>query len=71
MSSNNQNPLADKAMQRWADADLEGNLEKAWELEAQAHPIGRVGLSQVKMLLIWFIFYHLMKQALLLVACTV
>lgn len=48
-------PLADKAMQRWADADLDGNLEKAWELEAQAHPIGRVGLGEDVANLVYFL----------------
>ena len=39
-------PLAEKAMQRWADNDLGGDLNKAWEIEAQGHPIGRVGLAE-------------------------
>jgi len=48
-------PLADKAMQRWADADLEGDIDKAWKLEAQAHPIGRVGLSEDVANLVYFL----------------
>lgn len=48
-------PLADSAMQRWADADLDGDLEKAWELEAKAHPIGRVGLGEDVANLVYFL----------------
>jgi len=48
-------PLADKAMKRWADSDLEGDLDKAWEIEAQSHPIGRVGLAEDVANLVYFL----------------
>ncbi|PAJ76317.1 hypothetical protein CJF42_00540 [Pseudoalteromonas sp. NBT06-2] len=48
-------PLAEQAMQRWADTDLEGDIDKAWEMEAQAHPIGRVGLSEDVANLVYFL----------------
>jgi NAD(P)-dependent dehydrogenase (short-subunit alcohol dehydrogenase family) len=48
-------PLADKAMKRWADSDLDGDLEKAWEIEAKSHPIGRVGLPEDVANLVYFL----------------
>jgi NAD(P)-dependent dehydrogenase (short-subunit alcohol dehydrogenase family) len=48
-------PLAERAMQRWADTDLAGDIDKAWAIEAQAHPIGRVGLSEDVANLVYFL----------------
>lgn len=39
-------PLSEKAIRSWADRDLEGNSERAWALEGDAHPIGRVGTPE-------------------------
>ena len=48
-------PLADKAIQRWADAEFNGDIDKAWAIEAKDHPIGRVGLSEDVANLVYFL----------------
>ena len=38
-------PLAEGAMQRWADKDFGGHIEKAWAKDAEQYPLKRVGES--------------------------
>ncbi len=48
-------PLADRAMQRWADNQFDGDPERAWQEEAKAHPIGRVGTAEEVAELVYFL----------------
>jgi NAD(P)-dependent dehydrogenase (short-subunit alcohol dehydrogenase family) len=48
-------PLAEGALQRWADAAFGGDADQAWELEAKAHPIGRVGKPEEVAELVYFL----------------
>lgn len=48
-------PLAEKPIQRWADKQFDGDIERAWELEGESHPIGRVGTSEEVAELVYFL----------------
>ena len=48
-------PLARRALQRWADRDLEGNLDKAIELEATDFPVGRIGQPEEVAAMFYFL----------------
>ena len=48
-------PLAERAMQRWADGAFGGNVDHAWQEEAKAHPIGRVGTREEVAELVYFL----------------
>lgn len=48
-------PLAERAMQRWADKDFDGDSNHAWREEAKAHPIGRVGSAEEVAELVYFL----------------
>ncbi len=39
-------PLAERAIQIWADRDFGGDATKAWGIEATEHLMGRVGEAQ-------------------------
>ena len=48
-------PLAERAIEGWAQGTLGGDIEKAWELEAQAHLLGRVGMPSEVASLVCFL----------------
>jgi NAD(P)-dependent dehydrogenase (short-subunit alcohol dehydrogenase family) len=48
-------PLAEGALQRWADRDLGGNVDLAWVKEAKKYPLGRVGRPEEVAELIYFL----------------
>ncbi len=48
-------PLAERAMQRWADAQFDGDVSRAWKEEAKVHPIGRVGNPEEVAELVYFL----------------
>ena len=48
-------PLAEGALQRWADRDLGGDLELAWVKEAKKYPLGRVGRPEEVAELVYFL----------------
>jgi len=48
-------PLAEGALQRWADRDLGGDVERAWVKEAKKYPLGRVGRPKEVAELVYFL----------------
>ena len=48
-------PLAEGALQRWADRDLGGNVDLAWAKEAKKYPLGRVGRPEEVAELVYFL----------------
>jgi NAD(P)-dependent dehydrogenase (short-subunit alcohol dehydrogenase family) len=42
-------------MQRWANSEFEGDVGRAWQQEATAHPIGRVGSPEEVAELVYFL----------------
>jgi NAD(P)-dependent dehydrogenase (short-subunit alcohol dehydrogenase family) len=48
-------PLAERAMQRWADNQFNGDAEQAWREEVKSHPIGRVGTAEEVAELVYFL----------------
>jgi NAD(P)-dependent dehydrogenase (short-subunit alcohol dehydrogenase family) len=48
-------PLAEGALQRWADRDLGGNVDLAWVKEAKKYPLGRVGRPEEVAELVYFL----------------
>ena len=48
-------PLSEQAMQGWADRELGGEVNRAWELEAKAHPLGRIGTPEEVAQLVYFL----------------
>lgn len=48
-------PLSEAALKRYAEAKLEGDLAQAWQLEAQEHPMGRVGEPEEVAELVYFL----------------
>lgn len=48
-------PLAEGALQRWADRDLGGDVEGAWVKEAKKYPLGRVGRPKEVAELVYFL----------------
>jgi NAD(P)-dependent dehydrogenase (short-subunit alcohol dehydrogenase family) len=56
-------PITERLIRGWADREFQGDEKKAWESEARAHPIGRVGKAEEMAELVYF--WHLMQRALL------
>ena len=48
-------PLAEGALQRWANRDLGGNVDLAWVKEAKKYPLGRVGRPEEVAELVYFL----------------
>jgi 2-keto-3-deoxy-L-fuconate dehydrogenase len=48
-------PLAEGALQRWAERDLGGNMDLAWAKEAEKYPLGRVGRPEEVAELVFFL----------------
>lgn len=48
-------PLSEQAMQRWADSEFGGNINRAWKIEAQSHPLGRIGTPEEVAQLVYFL----------------
>lgn len=48
-------PLAEAAVKKWAEADFQGNDEKAWQMEATKYPLQRYGTSQEVANLVYFL----------------
>jgi NAD(P)-dependent dehydrogenase (short-subunit alcohol dehydrogenase family) len=48
-------PLTERGIRGWAEREFDGNEEKAWAIEAAAHPIGRVGTAEEVAELVYFL----------------
>lgn len=48
-------PLAEAAIERWANRDFAGDTQKAWQLEAQEIPLGKVASAQEVASVVYFL----------------
>jgi len=48
-------PLSEAAVKRWADWEFDGNVQKAWQVEASRYPLRRVGTPEEVAELVYFL----------------
>ena len=48
-------PLSEAAVKRWADWEFDGDVQKAWQVEAARYPLQRVGTPEEVAELVYFL----------------